>query len=47
MTKKLTGTPSGTDLEDEYRAMAVDKVREVQATEWTENLVADIADEQS
>jgi predicted CopG family antitoxin len=33
------------DLVEGYRAMAADEDREREATEWTENLVGDVADE--
>ena len=32
-------------LEDGYRAMAADEKREAEATEWTEGLVGDVANE--
>ena len=33
------------DLESAYRDMAADEVREREATEWSEGLVSDVADE--
>ena len=33
------------DLAEGYKAMAADEEREREATEWVENLTADIADE--
>jgi predicted CopG family antitoxin len=33
------------DLEAAYRAMAADEVREADASEWSESLVSDVADE--
>jgi predicted CopG family antitoxin len=36
-------TPS--DIVEGYRAMAADEEREREATEWSENLVGDVADE--
>lgn len=33
------------DLEAAYRNLADDEVREAEATEWSENLLADVADE--
>jgi hypothetical protein len=33
------------DLVEGYRAMAADEERELEATEWAENLVGDVADE--
>jgi predicted CopG family antitoxin len=33
------------DLEAAYRAMAADEVREREATEWSESLVSDVADD--
>jgi predicted CopG family antitoxin len=33
------------DLEAAYRAMAADELREREATEWSEDLARDIADE--
>jgi hypothetical protein len=33
------------DLEAQYRAMAADEVREAEATEWSESLVGDVANE--
>ncbi len=35
----------GQDLAAGYAAMAADEAREAEATEWTEALLADIADE--
>ena len=35
----------GEDLEAAYRSMAADELREREATEWSENLVGDGADE--
>lgn len=32
-------------LEGEYRAMAADEVREAEALEWAEELIADLGDE--
>jgi predicted CopG family antitoxin len=32
-------------MEDAYRAMAADEERERDATEWSEGLIADVADE--
>ena len=34
-----------TELAEGYKAMAADEEREREATEWVENLTADIADE--
>lgn len=34
-----------TALDDGYRAMAADKVRETEAMEWCNTLAADVADE--
>jgi predicted CopG family antitoxin len=34
-----------TALDDGYRAMAADKVRETEAMEWSNGLIADLADE--
>lgn len=33
------------DLEAAYRAMAADELREREATEWSESLISDVADE--
>ena len=33
------------DLEEGYRAMAADEVREAEADDWTESLVGDVVDE--
>ena len=33
------------DIVEGYRAMAADEEREREATEWSENLVGDVADE--
>lgn len=33
------------ELETGYRAMAADEVREAEASEWSEGLVGDVADE--
>lgn len=33
------------DLDDEYRQMAVDKLREAEAREWCEALIGDVSDE--
>jgi hypothetical protein len=33
------------DLVEGYRAMAADEERQREATEWTENIVGDVADE--
>jgi siroheme synthase (precorrin-2 oxidase/ferrochelatase) len=35
----------GQDLSAGYAAMAADEAREAEATEWTEALLADVADE--
>jgi len=35
----------GKDLEAAYRSMAADELREHEASEWSENLVGEIADE--
>jgi predicted CopG family antitoxin len=32
-------------LEEGYRAMAADEAREREATEWSESLIADVADD--
>jgi hypothetical protein len=35
----------GQDLSAGYAAMAADEAREAEATDWTEELIADVADE--
>ncbi len=34
-----------TELDEAYKVMASDRQREAEAMEWSENLVADVADE--